>query len=119
MLDIAATVEPDCDGDGFGDESQDPDVSSCLPTTGPDTTITKRPKDKTKKKTATFEFSSSPPGAQFECSLNGSPFLPCSSPHKVKGKKGKNHFEVRAVYLENADSSPATDTWKVKKKKRK
>ena len=29
--DIAATLEPDCDGDGFGDDSQDSDVSGCPP----------------------------------------------------------------------------------------
>ena len=70
ILDIAATVEPDCDGDGFGDETQDPDLSSCTDATAPETTITKRPKDKTKKKFATFEFSSSELAADelFECS---------------------------------------------------
>jgi hypothetical protein len=119
ILDIAATVEPDCDGDGFGDETQDSDISGCAPASGPDTTITKRPKDKTKKKFATFEFSSSQPGAHFECSLNGGPFNPCSSPHKVKAKKGKNHFAVRAAFLDNTDPSPATDDWKFKKKKKK
>lgn len=31
-LDIAATLEPDCDGDGFGDETQDADLSPCQPT---------------------------------------------------------------------------------------
>jgi len=29
---VAASVEPDCDQDGFGDETQDPDTSSCNPT---------------------------------------------------------------------------------------
>jgi hypothetical protein len=28
-LDISAAVEPDCDSDGFGDETQDADISSC------------------------------------------------------------------------------------------
>jgi RTX calcium-binding nonapeptide repeat (4 copies) len=26
-----ADVEPDCDGDGFGDETQDPDTTTCIP----------------------------------------------------------------------------------------
>jgi len=30
-LDLSANVEPDCDADGFGDETQDPDISSCNP----------------------------------------------------------------------------------------
>jgi hypothetical protein len=29
LLNLAATVEPDCDSDGFGDETQDPDTSLC------------------------------------------------------------------------------------------
>jgi hypothetical protein len=29
QLNIAATLETDCDGDGFGDETQDPSISSC------------------------------------------------------------------------------------------
>ena len=31
LLNLAATVEPDCDHDGLGDESQDPDTASCAP----------------------------------------------------------------------------------------
>jgi hypothetical protein len=33
QLNLSARLEPDCDADGFGDESQDPDVSSCAPAT--------------------------------------------------------------------------------------
>jgi hypothetical protein len=32
---VNADVEPDCDGDGFGDETQDPDLSTCAPGTTP------------------------------------------------------------------------------------
>jgi hypothetical protein len=32
---INADVEPDCDSDGFGDETQDPNLSSCAPGTTP------------------------------------------------------------------------------------
>jgi hypothetical protein len=122
QLDVSATLEPDADGDGFGDETQDQcptDASKqgdCAP---PDTTITAGPKAKTKKKKATFEFTSTEPGSTFECSLNGAPFAACTSPDEVKGKKGKNHFEVRATDVAgNADGSPATADWKVKKKKK-
>jgi RTX calcium-binding nonapeptide repeat (4 copies) len=31
QIDIAAILEPDCDNDGLGDETQDPDISSCAP----------------------------------------------------------------------------------------
>ena len=89
-------------------------------TTPPETAITGQPKSKTKKKKATFEFTSTEPGSTFECSLNGAPLTPCSSPITVKGKKGKNTFVVRARDAAgNVDATPATYTWKVKKKKRK
>ena len=88
-------------------------------TTPPNTTITKRPKDKTKKKRRR---SSSPPAsrADVECSLDGKPFAACSSPDTFKVKKGKHSFEVRAHDAAgNVDVSPASDDWKVKKKKKK
>jgi hypothetical protein len=86
---------------------------------GPDTRIDKGPKKKTKKKRARFEFSSTTPGATFECSVDGKPFTPCTSPHTVKVKKGKHEFRVRAVLNGVADGSPAEQDWKVKKKKKK
>jgi hypothetical protein len=124
---LNADLEPDGDGDGFGDETQDgcvgqagPDGGCPLPpdTSAPDTTITKRPKDKSKHKQATFEFSSSEPGSSFECKLDNGAFAPCSSPDELKVGKGKHHFEVRARDAAgNVDPTPATDDWKVKKKK--
>jgi hypothetical protein len=121
QLDISAILEPDADNDGFGDETQDlclaqaGEINGCPPI---ETTITKGPKDKTKRKSATFEFSSNFGEATFECSLDGGPFAPCSSPDTVKvKKKGKHSFAVRAVAKGQTDASPATDGWKVKKKK--
>jgi len=120
-LDISASLEPDVDGDGFGDETQDQcptDDTAQGACPVPDTTITKRPKNKTRKRTATFEFSSSIAGASFDCSLDGAAFAPCSSPDTLKVKKGKHHFEVRATAKGQTDGSPATDDWKVRKKRR-
>lgn len=39
QLGVSAAVEPDCDQDGFGDESQDPDTSSCPTCHGKPATI--------------------------------------------------------------------------------
>jgi hypothetical protein len=91
-------------------------------TAAPDTQITKGPKDKTKKKQATFEFAGSDARALagFECSLDGAAFAACTSPHTVKVKKGKHNFQVRATdQAGNADPTPASDDWKRKKKKKK
>jgi hypothetical protein len=94
-----------------------PTENACTGGNGPDTSITKGPKKKTKKKKAKFEFSSTTPGATFECSVDGKPFEACSSPFKVKVKKGKHTFEVRAVLGGVSDPSPAKQNWKVKKPK--
>ena len=122
-INVAATVEPDADGDGFGDETQDGCPSEgdtqggCV---APETTITRGPKDKTKKKKATFEFTSTEPGSSFECSLDGkTTFKPCTSPFTFKVKKGKHTFQVQATDPGGTvDGSPASDKWKVKKKKK-
>jgi hypothetical protein len=128
---LRATIEPDADHDGFGDETQDQCASDpstqgqCFippppDTTPPETTITKGPKAKTTSKTASFQFASSEAGSSFECSLDGSKFAACTSPHSVKAKKpGKHNFQVRARDAAgNVDPSEATFTWKVKKKKK-
>jgi hypothetical protein len=89
----------------------------------PNTTITKGPKDKTKKKTATFEFTASPALASkqavtFACKLDSGPFEPCTSPKTYKVKKGKHTFQVQATEAGLSDPTPATDDWKRKKKKK-
>ena len=92
--------------------------SDALP---PDTTITKQPKKKTRKKTATFEFSGTDARAVagFECSLDGAAFSACSSPVTVRVKKGRHTFSVRAADGSgNVDGAPATADWRVRKKKR-
>lgn len=87
---------------------------------GPDTKIDKGPKKKTKKKRAVFEFSSTTPGVTFECEVDGGKaFTPCTSPFEVKVKKGKHTFQVRAVLNGVPDGSPAEQSWRVKKKKKK
>jgi subtilisin-like proprotein convertase family protein len=83
-----------------------------------ETTITKRPKGKTTKKTATFEFTADQAGATFECAVDGKPFAPCTSPRKVKVGRGRHEFEVRATVGGVTDDTPATATWKVVKKKK-
>lgn len=86
----------------------------------PDTEITKRPKARTKRKVASFEFSSTEPGSTFQCQLDHNlGFSPCASPVTVKVAKGKHNFQVRATdQAGNADPSSASDDWKVKKRKR-
>jgi hypothetical protein len=84
-LDISASLEPDADSDGFGDETQDcdpTDPARAEDCAAPNATITKRPKNKTKKKKATFEFTGTDTRAisGFQCKLDATPFAPCTSP---------------------------------------
>ena len=127
----------DSDGDGVPDFSDgcpaEPGPASnggCpLPADGgggasdtapPDTQITAGPKAKEKKGKASFSFTSTEPGSTFECKLDDGAFEACTSPHAVKVKKGKHTFSVRAKDpAGNVDASPASDDWKVKKKKKK
>ena len=121
QLNVSAVLEQDADGDGFGDETQDCDPASaakaedCAP---PAVTITKRPKNKTKKKQAIFEFTSSEAGSTFECVIDGGAFEPCNSPKILKVSKGKHNFQVRAADPSGNVSPAATDDWKVRKKRK-
>jgi hypothetical protein len=122
QVDIAATLEPDCDNDGFGDETQDQNLLACPP--GPVATITSGPKEKVKSKknrtTATFTFTASEPDAIFDCALDGKQeFEPCVSPLTVTVKRGAHTFTVQATDAGGNQGAAVTDTWKVKRKKKK
>jgi hypothetical protein len=129
QLDIAATLEPDADGDGFGDETQDkcpadPAVQAAAGAcpvpdrTAPQTALNVTPKKGSTKRKATFAFSSEP-GATFKCSHDGSPFSDCTSPLSFNAKPGLHSFVVFAKDAAgNVDDSPATASWTVKMKKR-
>ena len=89
-------------------------------TAAPDTEITDAPKRTSKRRNSTFRFASTEAGSTFECSLDDKPFEACMSPKSYKVKKGEHTFEVRATDAAgNTDPTPATQTWKVKKKKKK
>ena len=124
QVDIAAMLELDADGDGFGDETQDqcPGVSGpedgCPPavdTDPPETTITKGAPNKTQKSQVKFKFTSDEAGSTFECKLDKKPYKPCSSPKKVRRlDDGRHKFKVRAIdSAGNVDSSAAKDKFKV------
>ncbi len=94
-------------GVGAGPEPPDP----------PNTKITKAPKKETKKTNATFRFLSTPPGADFECKLDGDDWEECDSPQSYKKlDRGRHVFKVRAVLGGETDPTPAKHVWKIKKK---
>ena len=91
----------------------------------PETAITKGPKKKLKTRKerrrakAKFTFASNEPGTRFECSVDGAALTACESPFKVKTKKGKHLFQVRATdQAGNVDATPASREWKVKRNRK-
>jgi hypothetical protein len=86
----------------------------------PNVQITSGPKDKTTKKTATFTFTGTDTRAiaSFQCKLDARAFAPCTSPHTVRVKKGKHTFQAQAIDQAGNVGPPATDTWKVKRKRK-
>jgi Ca2+-binding RTX toxin-like protein len=107
------TIDADCEQVLF---AAAPPIAMPAPdTAAPETTIVKGPKHKTRKRKATIEFSSSEAGSTFECSLDGKPFAPCTSPFAKKVKRRRHSFQVRAIdQAGNADPSPALHKWRVK-----
>ena len=119
--DISAVLEPDADGDGYGDETQDEcpkDASTqgaCADTDPPETTITKDPPKRTEKNKVKFKFSSDEPGSTFECKKDRKPWRPCTSPTMMRRlDEGKHRFKVRATDAAgNTDRTPDKDKFKV------
>lgn len=86
--------------------------------TAPDTTLSKRPKKRAKRRVAKFRFGADEP-ASFECSLDGASFRACESPFKRRVRRGRHNFSVRATdSAGNVEPHPAFYRWKVRKKKR-
>jgi hypothetical protein len=125
-LNVSAELEPDADRDGYGDETQDgcPTDAAvrgpCPDRTAPRTTITKapRPRVRSKRKWTKVKFAfRSSETSTFSCTLDGKT-KPCSSPFKAKVKKGRHRFSVVATDLAgNVDRTPATEEFRVKRKK--
>jgi hypothetical protein len=88
--------------------SATPQTSSC-----PNTTITKKPRARTRDRTPRFEFSG---GDGFLCSLDGSKAAQCDSGVFAPGKvsRGKHKFVVRATQSDGSvDGTPAKYSWKI------
>ncbi|MEA2348476.1 MAG: hypothetical protein QOG62_2263 [Thermoleophilaceae bacterium] len=115
-LTIEATLEPDADKDGFGDETQDecpadPAKHDCTPPAAP--SIDKHPKKKTGSAKATFGFSGEP-GATFACQLDKQAFKACGATRKLKKLKERKHtFRVHAIDPAGNVGPDAVTRWRV------
>jgi hypothetical protein len=80
----------------------------------PQTRLRKRPKRIGTATSARFVFSSSPPGARFQCRLDAAPYKGCSSPRVYRHlKPGRHVFRVRALAAGAVDPTPAVFRWSV------
>ena len=86
-------------------------------TSTPDTTLLTGPQNASPSSSATFTFLSpdAGPGATFQCSLDGGPFILCVSPQTYTSLgEGPHEFQVRVRdVVGNLDPTPATRTWTV------
>jgi hypothetical protein len=97
---ISAVLEPDADGDGYGDVSQDLCPQSNLTQAAcpaPDTTVTKKPKKSSSHRTVKIKFTSSVPGSTFTCAVDGKAAKPCTSPFKKRFRYGKHKVLITAT----------------------
>lgn len=118
VLNLRAILEPDVDGDQYGDVSQDAcprsaQTQSACP--APVTTVTKKPAKQTKKVKNTIAYSSSVTGSTFACSIDGKAFKPCTSPLKKKYQPGTHVVLIRATSPYGlVEQSPVIVAFKVK-----
>jgi hypothetical protein len=140
QLDVSATLEPDCDGDGFGDDTQDQDLSPCNPPPAKaDRTLTlDADKSKVKNgKKVTLTGQLSAPGNEAACQAGLAVELQRKKPNQATfatlellgtdaagafstKEKVKKTFEYRAQVAETeACLGQTSNTEKVKVKKKK
>ncbi len=114
-LNVAAEVEPDTDGDGYGDETQD----NCPTNVGSQAAcvvIEAAPKDKTQRRRARFAFFAHASNVTFECQLDKKGFKPCTSPRTFRNLRRRKHtFRVHTVSAGGERGPDAFDRWRVKR----
>ena len=84
-----------------------------MDTAVPDTTISSGPTGATGDATPTFSFTSSEPGASFECKVDTAAYAGCVSPFTTSALQDGSHvLAVRAKdAAANVDATPATRAW--------
>jgi hypothetical protein len=116
-INLSAVLEPDVDGDGYGDVTQDAcsvsaQTQAACPV--PDTTITKRPAKTGHSRFITVKFKSTIPGSTFKCSIDGKRFKPCSSPFDKRLGLGHHKVKIQATSaLGIVEAKPATVKFRI------
>ncbi|QIG44376.1 hypothetical protein G5V58_17745 [Nocardioides anomalus] len=120
-LDVAATVESDADGDGFGDDTQDqcatdPRLAGPCPTTQ----VTKRPAKVVRtagtKARVKITFRGPAPSVRFTCAVDGGKAKPCTSPFKRSYGLGRHRVAIVATSQGVRQERPTLVTFRVKRR---
>ena len=116
---VSAVLEPDVDGDGFGDVTQDLCPGSATTQAAcpvPDVIVSKAPKKKSSERKAKIRFTSTVPGSTFMCAIDGRSANPCTSPFKKRFRYGKHVVVISAFNpVGLPDPTPAIVRFKIKK----
>jgi len=103
--------------DGMGNTDATPAQRAwAVDTAAPQTTVTAGPEEgsTSPSNTATFEFVSTEPNSDFECSLDGGAFADCASPWTYDQLvQGGHTFKVRALNEAGPDQTPASNSFTV------
>ena len=120
VTDISAVWEPDQDGDGYGDVSQDgcPSLAAVHdPCPAPVVTVTKKPTKRTHAHRVKVKFRADVVGSTFACSIDGRAFKSCHSPFKGRFVPGTHTVRVMATSPVGVGGQPVTVQFKVVKPK--
>jgi hypothetical protein len=100
--------------DEAGNGSEPVRFSWTIETGPPEPTIDSGPPSLTTGTAAELTFSDEAPDVTFQCSIDGSAFAACTSPHGYAGLgDGTHEFEVKAFFATGADSPAATYLWSI------
>jgi len=121
IVNISAVWEPDEDGDGYGDVSQDrcPALAAVHdPCPAPVVTVTKAPKKRITGHRVKIRFAADVPGSTYACSIDGRAFKGCGSPFKGRFLLGTHTVRIMATSPVGVAGQPVTVQFKVVTPKR-
>jgi hypothetical protein len=114
---LAAVVESDADGDGYGDVTQDACPQSAATQAAcpvPDTMVKKKPAKVSTNRYVKIKFRSTVPGSTFKCSLDGKKFKSCSSPFTKRLGLGRHKVKIEAINAVGlVDPTPAKVAFRI------